>query len=351
VRPRASGTGWLRLRALAGLLLCALATSCGGSDDGADAGQVTLYVSADDYVMRPIVAAFEEESGLGVRVLGDTEATKTTGLVQRLRSERDAPRADVFWSSEVFLTIRLAEEGLLAPLEDPALDGWPSSLRDAQRRWHGFATRARVVVYNTEFVSPEEAPRTMHELTDPRWRGRVGAARPAFGTTRGHMGAALEAWGEEAFRGWARAMRDNGVRLYDGNASVVRAVASGEIRVGLTDTDDVWSGRRNGWPIDLTYVRHDAGGASRGPLVIPNTAALVAGGPNPDGARRLALFLLSERVERMLAESDSHNAPIRPHLSAEYERYAAPDPMEVDFARVASRMEEALAILDAEWGR
>lgn len=332
-------------------MLCSLVVSCGGSNDGAGAGEATLYVSADEYVMRPIVAAFEEESGLRVRVLGDTEATKTTGLVQRLRTEREAPRADVFWSSEVFLTIRLAEEGLLAPLEDPALEAWPSSLRDAKRRWHGFATRARVVVYNTEFVSPEEAPRAMHDLTDPRWRGRVGVARPAFGTTRGHMAAALEAWGEEAFRDWVRAMRENGVRLYDGNASVVRAVASGEIRVGLTDTDDVWSGRRNGWPINLTYVRHDAGEASLGPLVIPNTAALVAGGPNPDAGRRLALFLLSERVERMLAESDSHNAPIRPHLAAEYEQYAAPDPMDVDFARVASRMDEAMAILDAEWGR
>jgi len=330
------------------MCLAALLPSCGGSSD--DAPEVVLYVSADDYVMRPIVEAFEAATGMRVDVLGDTEATKTTGLVQRLRTERDDPRADVFWSSEVFLTINLAEEGLLAPFDDPALADWPAALRDDERRWHGFATRARVVVFNTDLVSPEEAPRTMHELADARWRGRVGAARPAFGTTRGHMGALLDVWGEAAFTDWAQAMEANGVRLYDGNASVVRAVASGEIQVGLTDTDDVWSGQRNGWPIDLTYVRHDLGDLEAGPMVIPNTVALVAGGPNPEAARALALFLLSERVERMLAASDSHNVPIRPEVAAEFPQYSVPDPMNLDFEAVADRMAPALEILDAEWG-
>lgn len=334
--------------ALGAVCLAALLPSCGGSSD--DSQQVVLYVSADDYVMRPIVEAFEAETGMRVDVLGDTEATKTTGLVQRLRTERDDPRADVFWSSEVFLTINLAEEGLLAPFDDPALADWPAALRDEERRWHGFATRARVVVFNTDLVSPEEAPRTMHDLTDARWRGRVGVARPAFGTTRGHMGALLDVWGEEAFTDWARAMEASGVRLYDGNASVVRAAASGEIQVGLTDTDDVWSGQRNGWPIDLTYVRHDLGDLDAGPMVIPNTVALVAGGPNPEAARALALFLLSERVERMLAESDSHNVPIRPAVAAEFPQYSVPDPMDLDFEAVADRMAPALEILDAEWG-
>ena len=107
-------------RAVAALVVgAALAPAC--SERSPDAGEVVLYVSADDYVVRPIVEAFEAESGLRVRVLGDTEATKTTGLVQRMRTERDNPRADVFWSSEVYLTIRLADKGLLAPFDDPAL--------------------------------------------------------------------------------------------------------------------------------------------------------------------------------------------------------------------------------------
>src|SRR5690606_15422723 len=106
--------------------------------------------------------------------------------------------------------------------------------------------------------------------------------------------------GPDALRAWLRAMAANGVRLYDGNATIVRAIAHGEIDLGLTDTDDVWAAQRNGWPVAMVFERRDepapsdpAALFSRGPLLIPNTIALVRGGPNPDAARRLVDFLLS----------------------------------------------------------
>ena len=53
----------------------------------------------------------------------------------------------------------------------------------------------------------------------------------------------------------------------------------------------------------------------------------------------------------MLAESDSHNVPIRPTVAAEFPAYAVPDPVSMDPARIAARMEDALTILDQAWGR
>ncbi|QKK07176.1 MAG: hypothetical protein HND58_02715 [Planctomycetota bacterium] len=108
---------------------------------------MVLYSSVDDFVLRDVVSAFEAESGVKVRLLGDTEATKTTGLLERLIAERDEPRADVWWSSEPFGTIRLAGMGLLAPagitppeITDAALRG---RLDAADGSWFGFALRAR----------------------------------------------------------------------------------------------------------------------------------------------------------------------------------------------------------------
>lgn len=350
----------------------AIAPSCGrsGGDDDAEApaataavedeasaqpagggGEVVLYYSADDVVARPIIEMFEKRTG--VRVLGhtDTEATKNTGLVQRLIIEKERPRADVFWSSEVFLTLRLAEEGVLAPHESEAVADWPAALRDDERLWHGFAQRARVVVFNTKRVPADEAPRTMLELTRPRWKDRVVMARPQFGTTRGHMGAVLALWGPDTMRSWLIPLKANGVRLLDGNSAVVRAVAMGEADIGLTDTDDVWMGQRNDWPVDLVYVRHDVPGhVSAGPLVIPNTVSRIRGGPNERNAHLLIDFLLSEEVERALAESESHNIPIRPELAAEFPKYAVPDPAAIDFAKVAASLDEAMNLCDRALG-
>ena len=74
-------------------------------DRSAPAPTVTLYSSIDGTILREVVAAYEAETGVTVNVLGDTEATKTTGLVERVLAERDRPRADAWWSSEPFGTL------------------------------------------------------------------------------------------------------------------------------------------------------------------------------------------------------------------------------------------------------
>ena len=76
---------------------------------------VVLYTSVDSNLVQPIVEEFEKETGIHARVVGDTEATKTTGLVARLLSERAKPRADVWWSSEPLGTVSLAQAGILDP--------------------------------------------------------------------------------------------------------------------------------------------------------------------------------------------------------------------------------------------
>ena len=92
------------------LAACCLA-SC---SDHAHREQVVVYVSVDEHVARPILQEFEERTGIDVLMVGDSESKKTTGLVERLRAEREHPLADVFWSSEAMQTIDLAEDGVLA---------------------------------------------------------------------------------------------------------------------------------------------------------------------------------------------------------------------------------------------
>lgn len=332
--------------AIAGALLAV--ASCDGS--GSDQGErtVTLYSSVDDALLTEIVELCRERTGVRVLVVGDTEATKTTGLVQRLIAEQGSPRADVWWSSEPFGTILLSREGVLAPYSSEAAEshferGWPETLRGEHDDWYAFAQRARVIAYSTDRVP--EPPASLAALTDPAWKGRVGMARPGFGTTRGHMGALLDLWGEQRFVAWLRAMKANGVRLYDGNASAVRAVAHAEIDACLTDTDDVWSAQRNGWPVGAGYERLDDAlvWPSPGAMVIPNTVALVAGGPNPDTGAALIDFLLSPEVETAIARTDSGNVPVIPGAEPAEGRQI-PSPWRPDLERVASKVRRAVEL-------
>lgn len=320
------------------------------------AGEVVLYSSADDFVLREVVAVFERESGITVRVLGDTEATKTTGLLERLVSEREKPVADVWWSSEPFGTIRLAGMGLFEPVGldvpgavDPALAG---TIDAPDGSWFGFAARARVMGVREGRFGEEELPRGLDDLTDGRFEGRVGMARPRFGTTRGQMAAVVATRGEGALRGWLEAMKANRLRIYDGNSSVVRAVADAEIDIGLTDTDDVWAARRNGWPVGAVFESPAGGvGASLpGPMLMPNTVARVRGGPNAEQARALMAFLLAGRGEEILASSDSHNLPLRHAPFPDLEGYGVPGAWLPDLSAVAAADGAAMSVCERVLG-
>ena len=328
--------------------------------------EVIIYCSADAPVAQPILDAFQKKTGITVRAVFDTEATKTTGLVNRLLSEHESrkPQCDVWWSSEPFGTIRLTRAGVLAPYTSPIeatefndVGGWPAPWRgqttstgDAKPEgvWYAFAFRTREIVYNTKYVTHADAPRTLGDLTNPKFKGRIAMARPQFGTTRGHM-AAVSASPE--FRPWLAAIAASDLRIYDGNATVVRAVGNGEVWIGLTDNDDVEAGKANGWPVSshlcIDLLASSEGASATGPTcTMPNTVALVRGGPNAAAGGKLIDFLLSAEGQRLLADSEAHATPLHPALAPELWKAATPVWAGPTLESIADNVEPAMRVCD-----
>lgn len=326
------------------LVAVVLMASIGGcADDEIGQRRVVVYVSVDEHVARSVLDEFRHRTGIDVLLVGDSEASKTTGLVQRLRAERDAPVADVFWSSEAMQTISLADDGILSPHE---IDGWPESLRDPAGRWFAFSPRPRVIVYDPRRVVEGDLPATWEEAVDGRFAGRIVMADPRFGTTGGHLAAMDSVWssgGEPGrFDAFLEGLRTNRVRILPGgNAAVVDAVVGGEADIGFTDADDVRAARARGLEVEMLLPRHlrDEGG---GTFMMPNTVALVEGGSNPVEAVRLLEFLLSADVARMLARSVSGNMPLQPEVASEFPELVVDDPLDVDLNDAAHRLPSVL---------
>ena len=87
------------------VLLLLVLVNC--RDKNTEQEQVVIYTSLDKVFSEPILKAFERQTGIKVLDVYDSEATKTTGLVNRLIAEKNNPRADVFWNSEIGRTIVL----------------------------------------------------------------------------------------------------------------------------------------------------------------------------------------------------------------------------------------------------
>ncbi len=188
---------------------------------GKNAEEVVLYTSQDQWLAEPILADFERQTGIRVLALYDAEAVKTVGLANRLRAEKSRPRCDLFWSNEELGLRTLVSEGIIL-----------------SNSWQQAGGRSRVLLVNTNRLTLSEAPQSLRELVDPKWKGRVAMAYPEFGTTRFHMGYLRLKWGEESWGRWLEQMRLNELRILDGNSAVASQVGSGVYDLGLTDSDD-----------------------------------------------------------------------------------------------------------------
>ena len=249
---------------------------------------------------------YQKRSGVTVNAVYDTEETKSTGLANRLLAEKARPQADVFWSNEPVRTLVLKSRDVLAPYRSPSAQGIPAVLVDPEGYWTGFSARIRVIAYNTTLVKPDEAPRSVFDLADPKWRGQVAIADPRFGSTSFHVAALYALAGDEKMDDFFRRLKANGVRVVDGNSVVRDLVARGEVKVGLTDTDDVNVAIEDGQPIAMVLPDKDGLGVP----VMPNMVSLIANAPHPDEGRKLVDYLLSADVERQLAQSEAVQIPL-----------------------------------------
>ena len=323
-------------------IICCLATAfiaLGGGCRGKKQGrqEVVIYTSLDKVFSRPVLEAFEKKTGIKVLDVYDSEATKTTGLVNRLIAEKQTPRADVFWNSETGRTIILKQKGVLAPYVSPSAAEIPEHFKDRDGFWTGFAARCRILIYNTDMLSKEQLPQSIFELTEPRWKGKVAFAYPLFGTTATHCAALVADMGEATAMKYFEALKGNDVMVTDGNASARDRVVDGTVPIGFTDTDDALVSMAKGSPVDIIWP--DRNGI--GTLLIPNTVALIKGGPNPEAGKKLIDFLLSPEVERLLAHCESGQIPVRAGIErpAHVPEMADIKVMEVDYEEVAGWME------------
>jgi iron(III) transport system substrate-binding protein len=267
--------------------------------------RVIVYAAQDQVYSEPILHEFENQTGIKVEAVYDSEAVKTVGLANRLLAERGHPQCDVFWGNEEMRTRQLAAQNVFR-----VTNGWAA-----------LGYRSRRIVINTNFVSlgsrrgneadqtssptnppPHvggyEAPRSLVELTNAIWHGKVALAYPQFGTTSTHFHALKQLWGEGNWLAWCRALAANKPFVVDGNSVVVKFVGCGEAWIGLTDSDDIAAGQHEGMPIAELPLTKES-------LLIPNTVAVIRNAPHPANAQKLFEYLQSRKVADELVKANA----------------------------------------------
>jgi iron(III) transport system substrate-binding protein len=269
-----------------------LAAGCGRESSP----QVVVYTSQDRVYAEPIFQEFTRRTGIKVNALYDSEAAKTVGLANRLLAEKTHPQCDLFWNNEELRTWQLAARDVV------------------ETNWLSLGYRARRLVLNTNHL-PVQTISSMagdgkglglRDLATSAWSGKVALAYPLFGTTATHLMALRQYWGEKKWEQWCRALRANKPFLVEGNSAVVNLVGRGEAWAGLTDSDDVAAGQREGLPV-AGLALNDVP-----QMLIPNTVSLVIRRRHTIEAKTLAEFLGEPATLKRLVEAhalDGVNPP------------------------------------------
>jgi iron(III) transport system substrate-binding protein len=335
--------------------LLLLIAGCSGSRTADE--RVVVYCAQDQEFAEGVFADYHAATGQSVVPKFDTEANKSVSLAMELAQEASRPRCDVHWNNEILGTIRLARKGVYEPYSSPAAAPFPDWSKATDGTWQAFSSRARVLIVNTDLVPEADRPKSLLDLTDPRWKGKVAIAKPQFGTTATQAACLFEVLGPDAAKGFYRGLKANAVAVVAGNKQAATGVSGGQFAVGLTDTDDALIELNAGKPVAIVFPDKDGHPAHPrlGVLYIPNTLAVVKGCPNPAGAKRLIDFLLRPETEAMLAEGGGFQIPLNPKVAAKLPpALLTPTqvkPMAVNFDKAADLWDDTQAFLRDEFAR
>jgi iron(III) transport system substrate-binding protein len=291
-----------RLAAMAVLGLPALASS--------QAPALNLYSARHYQTDEALYANFTRATGIRInRIEAGDEA-----LLERLRSEGRASPADVLLLVDAARLWKAQTEGLFAPIRSGVLEERiPERLRAAATdegiAWFGISTRARVIVINRNRVSPESVSRYA-DLAGPALKGKVCTRSAAHPYMLSLIAAMIEHQGEEATTQWARGVVANFARPpRGGDTDQIKAVASGECGVALTNTYYLVRLMRSDKPADretiskVQVIWPDQSG--------PGTHLNVTGGgmlrtaKNRDAAIKFLEYLASDEAQRYLADGNN----------------------------------------------
>lgn len=261
----------------------------------AESGTLVVYSGRAESLVAPIITQFAAATGIDVQVrYGSTAEMAATLLEEGANSP-----ADVFFAQDPGGLGAVAEAGLFAPLPESTLSLVDERYRSPDSLWVGISGRARVVVYNTEVISPADLPADIWDFTDPQWQGRLGWA-PTNGSFQAMVTAMRVAWGEARTREWLTAMLANRPVVYEGNTQIVAAVAAGEVDAGfvnhyylyrfLAEEGEGFSARNYFLP-----------GGGPGSLVMAAGAGRLATGQNEANALRFIEFMLSPVAQQYFA--------------------------------------------------
>ena len=250
-------------------------------------------------------------------------------ILERIRAERNRPQADLWWGAAHTTFQTAADENLLASYRPTWAQSVAASSHDTQDRWYGTYETPEVIVYNSDAVRHENAPRDWDDVLDSKWRDKVLIRNPnPSDSMRAIFGAMIwrfykDTGSPEKGYDWLRRL-DSNVHEYTADGTLLmQKLARREGLISLWNLPDVWIYKEQR-KFPIAYVI-----PASGTPVITDGIAIIRGAPNEAEAKRFYEFV-STPENLVHAARSYYRIPVRTDI----ERSKLPAWMNEPFARM-----------------
>jgi iron(III) transport system substrate-binding protein len=288
------------------LALVSLA-GCSSSGSGSGAGSITLYSGQHEQTTDKIVSAFQKATGISVKVRNDDEDV----LDNQLQTEGSHSPADVFFTENTMPLQDLAGHHLLAPIDASTLTTTPTTYSSPDGDWVGVSARVSVLVYNPSLISASELPRTVLDVANPKYQGKLAIA-PGESDFQPIITSVLRAYGQTRTLNWLNGVKNNAgdSHTYPDNETIVNDVNRGQVAFGIVNQYYWW---RLQAEIGKSHMHSQiAYFAPRDPGYVLDVsgAGILAASSNKPAAQKFVAFLVSKAGQEIIAHSLSYEYPI-----------------------------------------
>jgi len=270
-------------------------TGCGvasGENDATTTEEtLVVYVGRNEDHVRPLVEAFEAETGLAV----DARYGSTGELATTILQEGDSSPADVFFAQDPVYIGALVDGGILATLPVDIIERVPEGISGANDEWVGVTARRRVMAYNPTLLAENQLPWSINELTGDEWSGRVGLA-PTHSSFVSFVASMIAAEGQDTTRAWLDGIASNSPVLFSGNHEIVEAVAAGDLDVGLVNHYYALQMAAERGSIDAANRSFETG--DPGDVLMPTTIGMLESSTHREAALDFIRFLLRDSSQQ-----------------------------------------------------
>lgn len=253
-------------------------------------GLVTIYSSAVIADTNVIIQAFEKKYDVRVRLWRGSSDDILRRAVTEAHGERyDADLAETAGDSME----GLQRERLLAEVSSPVFAQLMRGAAMPHRGWIADRLSVFTVAYNTALIKLADVPKSYGDLTDPKWKGKLGVDDEADDSS--WFMSVAEAMGKDnALTLFHKIVATNGISVRRGHTLLANLVVAGEVPLALNVYGyRVTALKKSGAPIDGVVLPPA--------FALPTGIGLLAKAPHPNAALLLLDFYLTDG-QRILAE-------------------------------------------------